>query len=299
MIVVRLQGGLGNQMFQYAVGRALALARGVELVFDLSALAEDPLRSYALGDFQLAARLARPGELARLRSPLAYRLMRLSSGNPAGRALLRALGLPVLYEERASTHAPEVAYLPGHSLLVGFFQSERYFESIAGQLRQDFSLPRPLTPASALLAERINACESVSIHVRRTDYVDNPETCAMHGVLTPAHYTHCVELLSGRIATPEFFVFSDDPDWAEEHIRPGFPTTWVRPRPGASDTEDLVLMSRCRHNILANSSFSWWAAWLNPNPEAQVLAPKRWYQDPARSAEDLLPQRWEQVPCGS
>ncbi len=295
MIFIQLQGGLGNQMFQYAAGRALALAHGVELALDLTALKDDPLREYALDCLRIAARPALPQELAPLQSRLGNLAARRLGPLPGGRALLRLMGLPVLHQAVAVQYDPGVAKLPGHAYLAGFFQSERYFAHIAPLLREEFRLAGPLAPESERLAETIRQTEAVSIHVRRTDYVDNPAVNATHGVLTPGHYARCVERLGPRLRQPTCFVFSDDPDWAEANIRPPYPTIWVRPRQGASDADDLMLMSLCRHNILANSSFSWWAAWLNPHPDKLVLAPERWFSDTRHCTRDIIPSGWETV----
>lgn len=295
MIVVQLQGGLGNQMFQYAAARALALRTDAPLLFDLRALQADPLRAYALDAFRVSGRPARCGELGLLQTGPGTRAVDALSSSALGRQLLALARQPRIHRSEHVHYDPEVLDLPSHVYLVGNFQSERYFAHIAQTIRQDFQPVGSFTPESRTLAQAIADCEGVSLHVRRTDYVDNPAVNATHGVLTPGHYSRCVARLAPRLSDPHYFVFSDDPDWAEANIRPPGPTTWVRPRTGGTDAEDMLLMSMCRHNIIANSSFSWWAAWLNPHPQKVVLAPARWFSDPRHDTRDIIPNAWEML----
>ena len=141
------------------------------------------------------------------------------------------------------------------------------------------------------MAAQIDARKSVSLHVRRGDFVNNPQTFSHHGVCEPGYYREAIGKIKEQHTDLEVFVFSDDMDWAKANITTDLPVTFVNGA-GRQDFEDLYLMSLCRHNIIANSSFSWWGAWLNPNPEKIVVAPARWFNDKNTDTKDLLPPEW-------
>lgn len=287
MIIVRLLGGLGNQMFQYACGRALALRTGHALVLESSLLdTQHPTaaRFYALDAFAIDARLATPADMAAPLSLLDRVRRRL--GRPV------AAALPTLQEPH--THfAPDL--FPAHFdrlCLVGYWQSEKYFADHADAIRRDFALrAAPAARLDAALLARLAAVESVSLHIRRGDYVDNPKTNAFHGVCPPDYYRRAAAHIAGQVHAPEFFVFSDDPDWVRENLKLDFPLHLVSDG-RLQNYEELTLMSRCHHHIIANSSFSWWGAWLNARPGKIVCAPRTWFRDPALDTRDLVPPAW-------
>jgi hypothetical protein len=143
------------------------------------------------------------------------------------------------------------------------------------------------------MAHRIGGEESaVSIHVRRGDYVSDAGTNRFHGTCSVDYYHDAVDRISGFAPASHFFVFSDGIDWAKENLRLRQPVTYVDFNDGEKNYEDLRLMSLCKHHIIANSSFSWWGAWLNPNPDKIVIAPKKWFNDPSINTDDLIPNSW-------
>ena len=312
MITVQLRGKLGNQMFQYATGRALALRRGAALALDTRACRYG--YDLRLGCFRLPlveAPLVRIpaevyyGHLCRLpyhHRPRPYSwlhpyvwLHRLSSR--IARATKRYGPGPMLHRERAFSFDPRVLDLPDGSYLSGFWQSERYFADAADTIRRDFTLREPPSPANRRWLDVIGAQDcAVSVHVRRGDYLGSDR----YGVCSPAYYREAARLVGRRTgAKPVFFVFSDEPAWVRENLRLD-PETHVLDH---NDTEggaceDLRLMAACDHHVIANSSFSWWGAWLAPSPHKVVVAPQPWQRSREIDTSDILPRGWLSVPSG-
>lgn len=283
MILVRLIGGLGNQMFQYAAGRALAERLGADLLLDLRGFRRYRLRSYGLDRMAIAARPATRRELARW--PAFLRGTRW----PAGLFGLSACW----FREAGPRYAPHFETLSGDVGLDGYFQSERYFLAVRPSLRKEFRPRAPQSLRNARLAEAIRAAPSVSLHVRRGDYASNPATLAVHGLCSPAYYRRAVSALRERHEGLRFFVFSDDPAWCRENLALA-DAVFVDNNAAAPEC-DIFLMSQCRHHVIANSSFSWWGAWL-ADAEGTVVAPTRWYTDPALRDDDLIPSGWLRLP---
>jgi hypothetical protein len=304
VITVSLIGGLGNQMFQYAAGKALAERHGVGLALDLSGF-----RNYALRSFLLD----------RLRVPEAGPALvaEAGAGKPANhyarslwkqridRVLGRA-GMPKLapsadnYREPFFHYDPAFEALGAQTALFGYFQSERYFGAIAQPLR-DWFLPRePFAEAAAGMLARIErSALPVSVHVRRGDYL-NPGTAEFHGVLGESYYRQALGRLEGTIGQDaELFIFSDDPAAAEQVLNfvPKSRLVHVCGDP-ERPWEDVALMAHCRHHVIANSSFSWWGAWLNRAPDKIVIAPRAWFAPnelAKRNTADLYPPGWSLV----
>lgn len=310
MIVIKLIGGLGNQLFQYSLGRRLATKLGVALKLDLTGFRIYKLHKYSLHHFNIAAESAGDEEVDAYRAlipvSLAHRiLIPLTRGYRSIRGLPQATPpLPrrardtlrrTYVTEPAHEFRPEVLNAADNTYLDGYWQDPRYFEAIEMVLRQDLAIITPPTPANVDLAGRIEATQSVSLHVRRADYVTNAVTLHRHGVCGVDYYRRCAAIIRERVATPTFFVFSDDPTWARNHLDLGAPTVIVDLNNADYNYEDLRLMSRCRHHVIANSSYSWWGAWLNPRPDKLVLAPSRWYAIAEKDNEGIIPPSWLRV----
>jgi len=270
MITVRLCGGLGNQLFQYAVGRVLSIRWDVPLVLDVSSFASDRKRTYMLAPYHVPARVV---------------------SSPRWRRWLAQVG-GRYRRERGFAFDPQVLAVEPGSILDGYFQSEKYFAAHAKTIRDDLSLKEPLSAEANSYLQAIEAAPvSVAVHVRRGDYVADSVTRAYHGVCEWDYYEEAMARLRQRLGEAHFFFFSDDPAWLVERMTPGTVVQWLPPH------EDLFLMSRCRHQIIANSSFSWWGAWLNQNPQKIVIAPRRWFANEKMEQQtgDLIPEGWERI----
>jgi hypothetical protein len=287
MVVVKLMGGLGNQMFQYACGRRLAHARSAPLKLDVSDLGKPSGRAYGLHHFDIRAELASHRDLQRFKQP--NRLTRLL--NRAGLVSVPYRARHVV-RERHFHFDKKILSLDGENYLEGYWQSERYFADIESLIRCELSCKHDPDQENARLMATIVSKDSVSIHVRRGDYVSDPKTSRVHGVCGWDYYARAVALVSKAVRGPQFFVFSDDPKWVKDNFRLGQNTTYVDHNAGDRSHEDLRLMSACKHHVIANSSFSWWSAWLSRNPGKMVIAPSKWFHDDAADTRDLLPPSW-------
>lgn len=290
-------------MFQYAAGRALALRNGAELKIDT--------RLYAL--LQRQARSPSPPAWGRARSDLRQyelhvypvcctpvtddELFRFSLRFQKRRRFYHNL----FYKKWKVAREPHFHFDPAVTVLKppvylsGFWQSERYFGDIADVLRREFTPSEPLDPQNAAIASQIRAVDAVSIHVRRGDYVTSERTNRAHGTCSLDYYHRAVEFMAARVGVPHLFVFSDEPEWAQRHLYFNLPTTYVATNPSSSGFRDLQLMSGCRHHVIANSSFSWWGAWLNSSPDKIVVAPKRWFNELQHDTRDLVPEGWIRI----
>lgn len=285
MIVTRVIGGLGNQMFQYAAGRALAHRHDTQLKLDSTGFETYPVHSYGLHHFAFKAVPAGEKEIpnGRAETRWARALRRFGFGTELN-----------VYRERSFAFDPEVLTLPDGIYLDGYWQSERYFADIEQELRRDFEIVTPPNAENAAWLARIRRDEgAISIHVRRGDYVTNASASAVHGTCSLDYYVRAAEYVAGKCgASPAFYVFSDDPDWVAENLQLGYETVYVRHNDASRNYEDLRLMAACQHHVIANSTFSWWGAWLNPSNRKIVVAPAAWFRDSKFDTRDLLPLSW-------
>jgi hypothetical protein len=285
-----MMGGLGNQLFQYAFGRQLALRLGTPLHLDLRSYGEfvpgQTVRSYELAVYPIRAEIADPAKLPTLKT------------SRPGRAAARvrsALGLQMEVVE----HLPPGfhAGLPSrrNALYVGYWQSALYFEGIADELRADLRPRHEPNDRNREYANRIAACEAVSLHVRRGDYATVVHNQQTHGLAPVDYYRESIRIVRERVPGAVFFVFSDDLPWCRENLPLGDSAVFVDGNGGAMAYEDLRLMGQCRHHVIANSSFSWWGAWLNPSPTKIVIAPARWFADASIDTTGMVPPEWLRV----
>jgi hypothetical protein len=290
MIVARLTGGLGNQMFQYAAGRSAAARLGTQLRLDSRWFAgkgsgiPGNRREFLLGCFAIDADLVDAGRIAVLppRSRRQYWSQRLlpRPWQPT---------LTVLTEDDGRLPDTRFFAISDDTYLDGFWHSERYFTAHAHIVRKDFSFRTPPTAANASFAATIVETNSVSVHVRRQDYITEPKTRSVSGILQPEWYRAAVGAIAARSDAASVYVFSDDPEWCRSNLTFDHPMTIVEWNQAAA-FEDMRLMSLCRHHVIANSTFSWWGAWLDPHPDKIVIAPEPWRMD--RAAPQVLPDGW-------
>jgi Glycosyl transferase family 11 len=293
VIVVRLQGGLGNQMFQYAAAARLARHHNTTLHLDLGWFDRQPEavtpRQYELGCFQIDARL--DGIDLICAAGLGYDRRRL------GALISRARGKLSrrfhVIREKTVAFQPDVLQAPDNSYLIGYWQTERYFSDIEDEIRSAFSLATTPDAKNAETAKQIARSEAVSIHVRRGDYT-SAHVNQTHGLPSLEYYARASQYVARRTTQPRFFVFSDEPNWCRENLIIDHPTILVTNNTAETGHEDMRLMSMCKHHIIANSSFSWWGAWLNPDATKIVVAPNQWFRDPAGVC-DVYANGWIRV----
>ena len=260
MKTIKLKGGLGNQLFQYAYGRN-CIEQGKNVIFDISFFKEnttDTPRPFLLQNFNIPKSIVFTNRKENIVKKILNKIYSKISGH---------------YE---------------------FFQSEQYFKSIEHTIRTEITLKDPLSSTAQDLARQIkNESNSVSIHVRRGDYISNPQAYNHHGICDLSYYDRAISKIKESISTPHFFVFSDDIEWVKENLKLEH-VTYVS-NPTLTECEELVLMSYCTHNIIANSTFSWWGAWLNQNNNKIVIAPQKWLNTNMKKQPDIIPQTWIKI----
>jgi hypothetical protein len=278
MVVSVLLGGLGNQMFQCASAYALASKLDSQMVFDISVLKQDPKRNFALGPFNIPAILIEK-EIENLSW-----FKKLMIGIPSN---IKNYKEPkdFIYDSGFFKQKEPIR-------LNGYWQNPRYFESVKEEIVKLFHYK--LSGTAKEWEEKIlKNHQSVSLHVRRGDYVNDQQTNAVHGICSMAYYQEALEILKSQL-TVNFttYIFSDDPEWCQSNF--DFIENKVI-MPIIGDVEDLTLMSRCKNNIIANSSYSWWAAYLNKNENKQVIAPRKWFNEATHNTEELTPKNWKRI----
>ena len=289
MIITNIIGGLGNQMFQYAAGRALAYRHKTDLLLDTRMFQRYSLRSFELTKvFNIHSRVATVDEI---KSLIGWKANRLSS------RLLREPRLAFLrgrnyFIQSSAYNVKDVHNLPTDCYISGYWQSEKYFDDIKDVIRNDLTFQQPLIGRNAEIADKIKSSNAVSLHVRRGDYVTNQKTNSVHGSCGPEYYERASMYILERVSSPVFFIFSDDPEWVKNNSLIKHTHHIISHNSGLDSYSDMHLMSLCRHHIIANSSFSWWGAWLNNNNDKIVIAPERWYISSKRDESDRVPKSW-------
>jgi hypothetical protein len=291
MIISRIIGGLGNQMFQYATLRAIELRTGHVSKVDIT-----PFENYGLHHgFELGRIFSQtPIKIASksdIKSILGWR-----SSLGMGRIFLRSdmkLFSPKNYiTEYSLAFQKEILNIADDSYLAGYWQSEKYFLDVADHIRKEFTFSESLSAENSKIKEEILSANSISLHIRRGDYVSNPTSLAIHGLCTIEYYQTAVAHIQQHVASPTYFIFSDDIPWVKANL--GFlkSVVYVEHNKDSQSYNDMRLMSLCNHHIIANSSFSWWGAWLNASPNKIVISPRKWFADSSKHDIDLIPQSW-------
>lgn len=290
MIITNLIGGLGNQMFQYAAGRSLSL----DLKEEDHRLSIDQFSDYqSHNGFELTKVFALPSikvasnsdlkQLLGWRSPCKMR--RLITHLPS------TLKGPHWIDESNVQLISTKQHKGRDFYLHGYWQAPGHFIRHAAQIKRDFIFRQGMDAEDRKLLDKMTMKPSVSVHVRRGDYT-SLRNRSIYAEAGEAYYRSAMAHVRERVADAQFFVFSDDPGWVMEKLLPGLgPLTLVQHNKGKSAANDLRLMMHADHNVIANSTFSWWAAWLNNNPQKMVLAPRKWYVDEHRG-DDIVPDDW-------
>lgn len=287
MILVELNGGLGNQLFQYAAGLSLALHHNVPLKVNPSSFSQPDVitgtqRHFELNNFEDTPAIATQPEIQRFLHM------------PAIRTFYEKL-FPFhkrsIYKEKAITFDPHFYNSRKNVYLKGNRQSEKYFIKHSEVIRDKFRLKASVVQPVEDYALQMRNSGSVAIHIRRGDYLTNIAMDVL-GLIPLEHYKNAFEYLKKRTEINKAYIFSDDIEWVKANLHLDGGTEYVSGERTSSAIEDFYLISQCKHQVIANSTFSWWAAWLNPNPGKIVIAPKKWYNNAPYDTRDLIPDNW-------
>ena len=291
MVTVKLKGGMGNQMFQYAIGRALSLRYNVPLGLDLSFLLDTTprlkftFRNYDLDVFNINAEIVQSSKI-----PFVNRMVKGKIGQ-AFDILRRFLSFDKGVEKSFNFNSL-IFNIGPNAYLDGYWQSPKYFESIEDIIRKDFTLKSELPINIRNLMEVIEKENSVCIHVRRGDYVGNKA----HEVVGSEYYDKAIEKMRSLTKIDKIYVFSDDIKWCEENMKFEYPVMFVGDEYAGQKAEGhLMLMKSCRNFIIPNSTFSWWGAWLGDSKDKIVIVPKQWFGDSSINSDDLIPKDWIRI----
>lgn len=290
MIIVQLKGGLGNQMFQYAMGLSLAQLRSTELKLDISYFENYEWHSYGLHNFNIKAQLASKEEVERLKKGRPFSFERFINDY--------LFKLPTSLIERDLRYSPEYFITYKDCFLNGYWQSQNYFVHIRDIILDEFTIRHfPAGNNQTLLDKILTTENTVSVHLRRGNFVTVEQVNKIHGVISVDYYEQAMDWMISQVSNPLFVIFSDEIEWARENLPNKYRMLFVDENNAERDYEDLRLMNACKNHIIANSTFSWWGAWLNQNPNKIVVAPKRWFADPEwnRQIEGIVPEGWIRI----
>jgi len=286
-VIVGLSGGLGNQIFQYAAGLSLASRLQVPLVLDLSWFGGQKDRKFALSPFNIEASQQNVCEwMSPTYQALVSRLSR--------RWFSKIMGVPVWHEPHFH-YTKNFGLIEKSVFLEGYWQSELYFREHRSLLLQQLSLRGSMPLDCRNLLDEILESDAICVHVRRGDYLSNPLAAKIYEPCSIEYYKKGVSEISETLRNPRCFIFSDDPTWVTSSLSLDCPMKVVDVNGPENAHFDLILMAACKHFLIANSSLSWWGAWLGIHPNKRVIAPKRWFLTPDRDTRDLLPSSWEKL----
>jgi len=288
VVIVNLLGGLGNQMFQYAFAYSFSRKNNVPVKLDILDFNSYKLRTYELELYNISLDLANYDEVCKLKykqETIFEKIIRVLKRSH------RPFAISYI-QEKDFTYNPKIFEQKDDLYLKGYWQSEKYFIEFRNELLKEFCLKDKLHKKNQLYKQTINQYESVSLHIRRGDYVIDMHTNSVHGTCSLEYYKKAVDYMISKLNNPHFFIFSDDLTWAYDNINFIENITFVDIEDKIPDHEEMYLMSQCKHNIIANSSFSWWGAWLNQNSSKIVIAPKKWFNDKTINTKDLIPNEW-------
>lgn len=283
-IIIQLKGGLGNQMFQYAAGRALSLHRKASLLLDIASYEPKQAKMFALDAFNIEAELATSAVLQTFHQGILSRILRRVLP-PGGRTV---------YKEPHFHFDKNFLLYRAPLYMKGYWQSWRYFQATEAIIRSDFRFREKFAPAVEAKARVLQNSNSVAMHFRRGDYTST-EAVNYHGICGPEYYQQAVEWMMNKLPDSFFYIFTNDPEWVRDNLPENIHCEILSGTLSHTQFEDLYLMSQCRHQIIANSSFSWWAAWLNNFGGKQVVAPAQWFAETKLNTTDLVPESWKRL----
>ena len=279
-IRIKLTGGLGNQMFQFAAGYSIARKNNVELSLDLRRYN----RRIDHNGFELQKVFDIYSKVNILNNPANFSFTNIKE-------FLNKIDITYSkFKEQHFHYTNEIQNIPKHSLLNGYWQSELYFKNYAQEIREIFSFFEKLDKKNLLIANDIEKNDSISIHIRRGDYLLKQNYNFNQDLRE--YYIKAIQESSKYFSYPKYFIFTDDPLWVTENFKIDYPFIVVDINHGTDSFYDMQLMSLCKSNIIANSSFSWWGAWLNDKEDKIIYAPKNWFKDKSICTDNLIPNSW-------
>ena len=285
MIVSNILGGMGNQMFQYAAGRCLAYLHKTRLKLDVRGFDDYKLRNFDLQSLHTDCHFASENEIRNL----------LPSHNfEKALQYLSPKKKRTYYREKYFHFDGDMFNYGSRVYLKGYFQSEKYFFPIKNIIQREFTFKDEFIQRVKEFSIKTRSVNSVSVHIRRGDMKNDPVMAERHGVMPLSYYQKGIEIIRSKISNPQFYFFSDDINWTKENFN-NTDATFVSGEISKTHFEDLYLMSQCGNNIIANSSFSWWGAWLNNNPNKIIVAPNKWFNSGPQDTEDLVPASWIRI----
>lgn len=288
MILSRIYGGMGNQMFQYAYGRMLAYKYQTpfKIYFDDCGFGwAEHSKKLTLTKFNIEAEIATEKDRAQFICDSDNKFIR--AAHKVNRLIK---GLHYIGDgARVHEYHREALNAPNNSYTDGFWQSEIYFESISSQIRKEFSIKEALSEHAIQIEEEIKKSSSISMHVRRGDYLEQTQ---VYWICDVDYYKRALNELKKKVNNPTVFIFSNDAQWVKENLKLDVPTIVVE---RTQAYEDMHLMSCCKHNISSNSTFGWWGAWLNSNPYKMVTLPKRWLTDVSIDTSHYTAKGWLRI----
>lgn len=286
MIITQLTGGLGNQMFQYAFGYCLAKKNDTKLKYVFDNFNHVTSRQLELEVFQITGKQAIAEDIKRIYLDK-IKISKIIS--------IFTKKQKYIFQEKKQFFQSTNLTIPNDSYVTGYWQSEKYFLDFSDQIKKEFTFKNLLSKKNREILETINQNNSVGVHIRRGDYISNKKTYGYHGVCGLDYYQSAIEKITNKISSPVFYFFSDDPAWVKENFKTIKNSYYIDWNTGINSYCDMQLMSLCKHNIIANSSFSWWGAWLNNNKSKIVITPKKWFAKNNANTKDLIPETWLQI----
>lgn len=286
-------GGLGNQLFQYAAGKALAIKHNTELKVDLSFLNNEidityTKRNLELDVFNTSYSVASDEELELFTKKNILQKILKKYFN---------INLTKFYIANQTGFEYNIDFLsyPDNTLLIGFWQSQNFFSTIREILLKELTIKKTMSQDCLMAHDAIVNSNSVSLHIRRGDYVSDKNANSFHGILPLEYYYNAMNYLNQLTSNLKVFVFSDDIDWVKSNLKLKNESVYIDFNKNENSVFDMYLMSLCKYNVIANSSFSWWGAWLNQHPNKVVISPKLWFVDNKINTKDLIPSSWIQL----
>lgn len=303
MIIINIQGGLGNQMFEYAFSKQMATLNNSEVYFHeknwYGLESNVQKRSLELDNFNVSYKRANLFDVVRLRGFASFRILRFGVRqlNKIVRLFkkdFKGFKWSTLIQEQDYGHrfVPELLEKRGSFYIEGFWNSEKFFKGIEDTIRKDFTFKEKPNEEDLKVLDLMKTTDSVSLHIRRGDYT---KIKAMQGSADLDYYKRAIEYFKKNLKNIHIFIFSDDIPWVKENLKAEVPVTYVEHNVGKRNYYDMYLMSQSKHNIIANSTFSWWGAWLNSNKNKIVIMPKVWFYDPNENPHDIECEGWIKI----